>query len=248
MSWVTTTSAAANTASVGPGRRPPSRRCGCRSCPRCRRGSPGHRGQGLLRASMTGGSGSYSTSISSRASRAEYRSSATTNATSWPWKRTLSVASTACTSWDSVGIQASFSVSRTAPVMTALTFGCASAARRVDRDDPGVGVRAAQDRAVQHARQVHVVDVGALAADEPHVLLAQHAAEPHRVLGSLARGGSGRAPSGHAVPPSVGDVRRPSGWTARCSRSRCSGRAARRWPRGSRPRRGSVSGPAGRGR
>ncbi len=41
------------------------------------------------------GSGSYSTSIASHASLAMYGSSAITQATSWPWKRTLSVASTA---------------------------------------------------------------------------------------------------------------------------------------------------------
>jgi hypothetical protein len=40
----------------------------------------------------------------------------------------LSVASTACTSWESVGIQARFSPASVSPVMTALTFGCASAA------------------------------------------------------------------------------------------------------------------------
>ncbi len=57
-----------------------------------------------------------------------YVDSATTNATSWPWKRTLSVASTAWVSYDSVGIQARPRVSRTAPVITALTPGSASAA------------------------------------------------------------------------------------------------------------------------
>jgi hypothetical protein len=40
----------------------------------------------------------------------------------------LSVASTACVSYDRVGIQARLSVSSTAPVMTAFTFGWASAA------------------------------------------------------------------------------------------------------------------------
>ena len=80
------------------------------------------------RASTTTGSGSYSTSISSSASRAEYRSSAITNATSWPWKRTLSVASTAWVSADSVGIQAMPRASRSAPVITAWTFGWCSAA------------------------------------------------------------------------------------------------------------------------
>ena len=48
--------------------------------------------------------------------------------------------------------------------------------RRVDGDDPRVGDGAAQDRAVQHPGQHHVVDVGALAADEARVLLALEAA------------------------------------------------------------------------
>jgi hypothetical protein len=74
-------------------------------------------------ASTTGGSASYVTLISSSASRAEYLSWATTNATSWPWKRTLSVASTACVSWESVGIQARPRPARSWPVMTASTRG-----------------------------------------------------------------------------------------------------------------------------
>ena len=48
-----------------------------------------------LRALTTAGSGSYSTSMSDSASLAEYSSVAMTKATSWPWKRTLSPASTA---------------------------------------------------------------------------------------------------------------------------------------------------------
>src|SRR6266550_2026267 len=85
-------------------------------------------GSSARSASATTGSGSYSTWISSSASRAEYRSWATTNATSWPWKRTLSVARTACASWDIVGIQASPSPARSCPVNTASTRGWASAA------------------------------------------------------------------------------------------------------------------------
>ena len=51
--------------------------------------------------------------------------------------------------------------------------------RRVDRVDLGVRERAAQDRHVQHVGQDDVVDVVALAADEPLVLLAlDAAAEP----------------------------------------------------------------------
>ena len=52
----------------------------------------------------------------------------------------------------------------------------------VDRDDPRVRERAAQRGAVQHARQLDVVDVVALAADEARVLLALHPAEADRAL------------------------------------------------------------------
>ncbi len=55
----------------------------------------GASGSSALRALTIAGSGSYSTSISWSASRAMYSSVAITNATSWPWKRTLSPASTA---------------------------------------------------------------------------------------------------------------------------------------------------------
>ena len=53
--------------------------------------------------------------------------------------------------------------------------------RRVDRHDAGVGVRAGEDRAVQHPGQLHVVEVVASTTQEPGVLLAQHPAEPDRV-------------------------------------------------------------------
>jgi hypothetical protein len=43
----------------------------------------------------------------------------------------------------------------------------------VDRDDPGVRQRAAQDRPVQHPRQLDVVHEGAPAADEPGILFAR---------------------------------------------------------------------------
>jgi hypothetical protein len=62
----------------------------------------------------------------------------------------------------------------------------------VDGQDPGVRVRAAQHRAVQHAGQAHVVDVVALAADEPLVLLAQHPAEtPGHEVSPAARSEAG---------------------------------------------------------
>ena len=51
---------------------------------------------------------------------------------------------------------------------------------RVDRVDPRVGERAAQDRAVEHAGQPDVVEVRALAADEARVLLALQPAEADR--------------------------------------------------------------------
>ena len=50
-----------------------------------------------------------------------------TQATSWPWNRTLSVASTACVSYDSVGIQARFRVAIISPVRTRWTPGISHA-------------------------------------------------------------------------------------------------------------------------
>ena len=69
--------------------------------------------------------------------------------------------------------------------------------RRVDRDDLGVGVRAAQQRAVQHRGQRDVVDEVAVPTEEAHVLLAEHAAEADRVAG----GAGGYGGVGHAVAP-----------------------------------------------
>ena len=60
--------------------------------------------------------------------------------------------------------------------MTALTLGCACGGAGVDADDPGVRDRRTQDREVQHAGQLDVVDVPAHAADEARVLLAEHPA------------------------------------------------------------------------
>jgi hypothetical protein len=67
----------------------------------------------------------------------------------------------------------------------------------VDRHDPRVRVRAAQDRAVEHAGQLDVVDVVAVAADEAHVLLAEHAPEPDRVAGCA--GGNRSVGHAHAL-------------------------------------------------
>ena len=59
--------------------------------------------------------------------------------------------------------------------------------RGVDGLDAGVRERAAQDRTVEHAGQVHVIDVVALTTDESLVLDALHAAEPDRVSGCAQR-------------------------------------------------------------
>ncbi len=128
MSCATTTSAAANAASVAALSPASHSKMWLSARPGMSSRITGAPGSSARSASITGGSGSYSTWISSSASRAEYLSWATTKATSWPWKRTLSVASTACTSRDSVGIQARPSSARVEPVMTAFTLGCASAA------------------------------------------------------------------------------------------------------------------------
>ena len=128
MSWVTTTSAAAKTASVAA--LSPADQSKMRLSDRPARSSriTSAPGSSAVRASITAGSGSYSTLISSSASRAEYLSRATTKATSWPWNLTLSVARTACTSADRVGIHARLRPARVLPVMTASTLGWASAA------------------------------------------------------------------------------------------------------------------------
>ena len=128
MSQDTTTSAAAKTASVAALSPASQSKMWLSRLPSMSSRITGTPGSSAFLASITTGSGSYSTLMSSSASRAEYRSWATTKATSWPWNLTLSVASTACTSRDRVGIQASFSPARVSPVMTASTRGWARAA------------------------------------------------------------------------------------------------------------------------
>ena len=99
MSRVTTVSASANARSVASSS--PASQVGLARLSRWPALSSrisGASGSSALRALTTAGSGSYSTSISASASLAEYSSVAITNATSWPWKRTLSPASTACVS------------------------------------------------------------------------------------------------------------------------------------------------------
>ena len=55
-------------------------------------------------------------------------------------------------------------------MITASTPGMAIALRRVDLLDVGVGVRAAHDAQEQHARQLDIVDVIALALQEALIL------------------------------------------------------------------------------
>jgi hypothetical protein len=128
MSRLTTTSASANARFVASSS--PASQVGLARlsiCPALSSRMTGASGSSALRALTTAGSGSYSTSISSSASFAEYSSVAITNATSCPWNRTLSPASTAWVSYEIVGIHASPSVSRSLAVTTAATLGCASA-------------------------------------------------------------------------------------------------------------------------
>ena len=103
-----------------------------------------------------------------------YGSVATTAATSWPWKRTLSVASTACVSPDSVGIHARLYCASSSPVTTATTPSSAVAADVSIDLMQRVRHRRAQDRHVQHAGQHVVVEEVALAGDEPVVLVAAY--------------------------------------------------------------------------
>ena len=71
--------------------------------------------------------------------------------------------------------------------MTASTPGMASALRGVDLHDLRVGVRAAHDVQVQHARELDVVDVVALAADEARILLALHRVAHAADFGDVGR-------------------------------------------------------------
>ena len=65
-------------------------------------------------------------------------------------------------------------------------LGVGERLRGVDREDPGVGVRAPQHGPVNHPGQPDVIQVGALAADEARVLLALESTEADRPLGTRA--------------------------------------------------------------
>ncbi len=68
------------------------------------------------------------------------------------------------------GGKAWVSRSMSAPVYTAVTPGRPPRRRHVDRHDPGVGERAAQERRVQDAVGLEVGDVAAVADQQPVVL------------------------------------------------------------------------------
>jgi hypothetical protein len=111
--------------------------------------------------------------------------------------------------------------------------------RHVDRDDAGVGVRTAQDRAVQHAGQGDVVDELRPAGEQLSILDALNllADEPLRrrrqVFDSVgnahqrASGTGNREPGTMVIAPPF-SFRRPSARPPGCSGSRCSGRSGRR--------------------
>ena len=159
--------------------------------------------------------------------RRRLRVSATTAATRWPTKRTISSstrvsgASSAGFSWRPVEKRAS---GTSAWVKTATTPGSARAAERSIASDPRVRMLRAQHLHVQQARHREVEGVGGAARDD-------------------GRRGGRR----HAAPDRVAHPRRPR--RRRCRRwrrgwrgSRCSGRGCP-----SAPCRGRASGP-GRGR
>jgi uncharacterized protein YjaZ len=79
---------------------------------------------------------------------------------------------------------------------------------RVDGDDFCVRERAAQERAVEHAGQLHVIDIVAMATHEASIFLAEHTTEPNRVTGFTHGYCWWFFDDGHAVAPSV------AGWAA----------------------------------
>ena len=117
-----------------------------------------------------------------------------TKATSWFWNRTLPSASTICTSPASVGIQARLTVFSVSAVITATTPGTAAAFVVSIFLTRAWRVRRAVEFAVEHAGQLDVVDVIALALGEADVLdalaLTAHAFE---FFGAFGGGG------GHVV-------------------------------------------------
>ena len=81
----------------------------------------------------------------------------------------------------------------------------------VDREDARVGVRAAQDGAVHHARKLDVIEIGALPADESRVFLALETTKANGALDGRARKVLG---GGHAHTSRFAAA---SYWAAHCT-------------------------------
>ena len=133
-----------------------------------------------LRALTTAGSGSYSTSISPSASRADVLVGRDHE------RDLLALEADLVAREDGLGVVGDRGHPREAERLEVLGGDDRGHTRvgerpaRVDRQDARVRVRAAQHGAVHHPRQPDVVQVGALAADEPRVLLALQPAEADR--------------------------------------------------------------------
>ena len=173
------------------GRRPSSRRCGCSACAgHARRSvlspmssrSTGASSSIALKGSISGGSGSYSTSTASMPSSAAIsgrrrRRRRPPGSGTAPCRRPAPSARRR----PSVGIQASFTVFSFSAVRTASTPGTFSAALSSIFLMRACGMGRADEVAEQHAGQLDVVDVVAPALGEADVLdalaLAAHAFE-----------------------------------------------------------------------
>ena len=168
-------------------------------------------------------SGSYSTSISSRASSAAYRLSATTAATASPTNRARSPASREKLRPRSSGVRRHHGERPRRrgrdrrSVTTSTTPGCARARAASTRRMRAwaCGLRRSTD--VEHAGQGDVAHVAPAPGEQARVLLAQMpvADELHARM----------------LPPRAGPPRRRAR-PARCSGSPCSGRGSRTAPRG----------------
>ena len=234
-----------------PCRRPPSRRCGCRPCPRCRRGSPGRPGSSALRGVDHRRAAARTRRRSARARRApstgpRRRRTRPPVPGSGPcrWPAPPARPGTASAS------RPARVVSSVSPVMTALTLGCASAAEVSIETILACASGLRRIAPCSMPGKLDVVDEGALAADEARVLLALRAG-PIRRSGSWPAAAWLGHSSGHPRSPpllAASCSARPAAPTARCSRSRCSGRSARTAPRGSPPRMGPGCGRAATGR
>src|SRR5213593_3388784 len=126
--------------------------------------------------STTGGSASHATAIRWTASSAHARPSATTIATASP---TYRARSRQRAHWEA-GRWRAKERQRLHPareIVEREDGGDAGERLRgngIDPREPGVGVRRAQERRVEHPRERHVVDVARLAPQEPRVLPPPH--------------------------------------------------------------------------